>query len=160
MRSDPSLCRRRMFLHTDSLLPYLKEKVRLTKSDSSRHLLCPQCAKRTKLNTLGDGRKKCTICGKKFSHNKAADNLKVEQCAQVLLCFCLDFSVERAVQMTSYRRAIVTQYYKLFQQLVVENNLLESKEKRSRDTKGLSDPHTQALRIIEHMPKDFLTRWV
>lgn len=149
-----------MFLHTDALLPYLKEKVRLSKSDSSRHLLCPRCAKRTKLNTLGDGRKKCTICGKKFKHNKAADNAKIEEYAQILLCFCLEFSVPRAVQMTNYQNAIVARCYKYIQQLVVEHNLLEGKEKRSRDAKGLSDLHKQALEIIEHMPKDFLTSWL
>ncbi|NOS67443.1 MAG: hypothetical protein HOO67_03720 [Candidatus Peribacteraceae bacterium] len=107
-----------MIINADSLLPHLREKVRPTKSDDSRHVLCPQCAVRTKLNILGDGRRKCTACGKKFRIHKVTDSNKLRQCAEILLCFCLDFPALTAAQITHHRYRLVAEYYDHFRTLI------------------------------------------
>ncbi len=141
-----------MFINADSLLPYLKQKVRLSKSDSSRHLLCSECAKRTKLNRLSDGRRKCTVCGKKFRVNKVTESKKLTQCAQVLLCFCSGLSVQRTVQLTRHNKSTVASYYRDFEELLHEHEL-------ELLPKASIAPHVQAKQVIELMPADFLTAW-
>jgi len=116
-----------MIINADSLLPHLKEKVRLTHSDTSRHLLCPDCGIRTKLNTLGDGRRKCTVCGKKFRVHKVTEENKLQQCAEILLCFCLDFSAHRTAQITHHRYRLVSTFYDHFRKLLTEKNLPKEK---------------------------------
>ena len=116
-----------MIINADSLLPHLKEKVRPTQSDPSRHLLCPFCGIRTKLNTLGDGRRKCTVCGKKFRINKVTDGNKLQQCAEILLCFCLDFSPHRTAQITHHRYRLVAQFYEHFRKLIAEKSVPQEK---------------------------------
>ncbi len=112
-----------MIISAESLLPHLKEKVRPTQMDASRHLLCPDCGIRTKLNTLGDGRRKCTVCGKKFRVHKVTAENKLRQCGEILLCFCLDFSAHRAAQVTHHRYRLVSAYYDHFRRLIAEKNL-------------------------------------
>ena len=112
-----------MIINADSLLPHLKDKVRPMHSDASRHVLCPHCAVRTKLNTLGDGRKKCTVCGKKFRVHKVTDGNKLQQCAEILLCFCLDFSAHRTVQITHHRYRLISIFYDHFRRLLTEKSL-------------------------------------
>ena len=116
-----------MIINADSLLPHLKEKVRPTQSDGSRHLLCPQCGIRTKLNTLADGRRKCTICGKKFRIHKVTEETKLQQCAEILLCFCLDFSSNRTAQITHHRYRLVAEYYDHFRRLLAEKSVPQEK---------------------------------
>lgn len=156
-----------MMINADSLVPYLKNKVRLNKSDSSRHLLCPMCCIRTKLNILGDGRRKCTICGKKFRINKVTEGKKIQQCAQILLCFCLDLAARRTAQLTQCRYKTVHLYYKEFQILEEdehaknserESNSVHRKVNSSLQNKSLK-PDQRAKKIIDLMPVDFLTSW-
>ena len=116
-----------MIINADSLLPHLKEKVRLTHSDDSRHVLCPACVVRTKLNILGDGRRKCTVCGKKFRIHKVTEDTKLRQCAQILLCFCLDFSADTTAQITRHRQRLVAAYYDHFRTLIAETGLPKEK---------------------------------
>lgn len=116
-----------MIINATVLLPHLKEKVRPMQSDTSRHLLCPYCGIRTKLNTLGDGRRKCTVCGKKFRVHKATEETKLLQCAEILLCFCLDFSAHRAAQITHHRYRLVATYYDHFRKLLTEKTLPKEK---------------------------------
>src|SRR3989344_2622781 len=116
-----------MIINADSLLPHLHDKVRPTHSDASRHLLCPACGTRTKLNTLGDGRKKCTVCGKKFRIHKITNENKLQQCAEILLCFCLDFSANRATQITHHRYRLVSVYYDHYRKLLTEKNMSQEK---------------------------------
>lgn len=116
-----------MIINADSLLPHLKKKVRPTQSDASRHLLCPYCRIRTKLNTLGDGRRKCTVCGKKFRIHKVTESNKLQQCAEILLCFCLDFSAHRTAQITHHRYRLVAAYYDHFRRLLTEKSLTREK---------------------------------
>src|SRR3989338_5019369 len=116
-----------MIINADSLLPHLKEKVRPTQSDASRHLLCPHCGIRTKLNTLGDGRRKCTTCGRKFRIHKVTEGNKLQQCAEILLCFCLDFSAHRTTQLSHHRYKLVASFYDHFRRLLTEKGLPEEK---------------------------------
>ena len=116
-----------MIINADSLLPHLREKVRPSQSDTSRHLLCPHCVIRTRLNTLGDGRRKCTTCGKKFRIHKVTANNKLQQCAEILLCFCLDFSAHRASQITHHRYRLIVDFYDDFRKLLAERNLPHEK---------------------------------
>jgi hypothetical protein len=116
-----------MIINVTSLLPHLKEKVRPTQRDTSRHVICPDCGIRTKLNTLADGRRKCTMCGKKFRIHKVTEENKLQQCAEILLCFCLDFSAHRTVQITHHRYPLVTNYYDHFRKLLTEKNLPKEK---------------------------------
>lgn len=97
--------------------------MRPTKSDTSRHLLCPFCETRTKLNTLGDGRRKCTACGKKFRIHKATEETKLQQCAEILLCFCVNFSAHQTAQITHHRYRPVAVYYDHFRKLIAEKSV-------------------------------------
>ena len=112
-----------MIINADSLLPHLMEKVRPTKSDDSRHLICPECSVRTKLNVLGDGRRKCTVCGKKFRIHKVTEGNKLRQCAEILLCFCIDFPAQRTASITQHRPRLVAAYYDHFRALLAEKSL-------------------------------------
>jgi transposase len=125
-----------MIIDASSLLPHLKDKVRPTQSDGSRHIICPDCKTRTKLNTLGDGRKKCTVCGKKFRIHKVTEGNKLQQCAEILLCFCLDFSMHRAVLITHHRYPLVSDYYDRFRKLLTQKNLPKEKIELLSDHKG------------------------
>ncbi len=116
-----------MIINADSLLPHLENKVRPTQRDASRHVLCPYCGIRTKLNTLGDGRRKCTVCGKKFRIHKVSEGNKLQQCAEILLCFCLDFSPHRTAQITRHRYRLVSAFYDHFRKLLAEKSLPEEK---------------------------------
>ncbi len=116
-----------MIINADSLLPHLRKKVRPTHSDDSRHVICPHCAIRTRLNTLGDGRKKCTKCGRKFRIHKVTDGNKLQQCAEILLSFCLDFSPLRTAQITRHRYRLVADFYDHFRKLLAEKNLPQEK---------------------------------
>lgn len=112
-----------MIINADSLLPHLKEKVRPTQSDTSRHLICPTCDMRTRLLTLGDGRRKCTVCGKKFRIHKVTEKNKLQQCAEILLCFCIDFSAQKTASITGHRYRLVATYYDHFRRLLAEKSL-------------------------------------
>ncbi len=116
-----------MIINADSLLPHLAEKVRPTQSDDSRHVLCPGCAVRTRLNILGDGRRKCTVCGKKFRIHKVTESTKLRQCAEILLCFCLDFSAHTTAQITHHRYRLVAAHYDHFRTLIAEKGLPREK---------------------------------
>lgn len=118
-----------MIINAETALTHLRKKVRPDHSDDSRHLLCPLCRIRTKLNTLGDGRRKCTTCGKKFRINKATDAMKLKQCAEILLCFCLDFSPHKTAQITRHRYRLVAAYYDHFRRLIAEKSLPPEKLK-------------------------------
>ncbi len=112
-----------MIIDADSLLPHIKQKVRPDSSDASRHIICPHCAKRTRLNSLGDGRKKCTVCQRKFRIHKATDAKKLQQCAEILLCFCLDFSANRTAQITHHRYRMVSVFYDQLRKLLARKSL-------------------------------------
>jgi len=112
-----------MIINADTLLPHLKEKVRPSHSDTSRHLLCPHCGIRTKLNTLADGRRKCSVCGRKFRIHKMTDGIKLQQCGEILMCFCLDFSPQRTTQITRHRYRLVSVFYDHFRRLIAEHSL-------------------------------------
>ncbi len=116
-----------MIINADTLLPHLKDKVRPMHSDASRHLICPECGIRTKLHTLADGRKKCSVCGKKFRVHKVTDDIKLKQCAEILLCFCLDFSAHKSSQVTHHRYRLVAGYYEHFRNLLTMKNLPKEK---------------------------------
>ncbi len=116
-----------MIINADSIVPHLEEKVRPIQSDDSRHLLCPHCGVRTRLNTLGDGRRKCTVCGKKFRIHKVTAGNKLQQCAEILLCFCLDFSAHTTAQITQHRYRMVAAYYNHFRRLLAEKSLTQEK---------------------------------
>jgi ribosomal protein L37AE/L43A len=156
-----------MILNMDSLLPYLTKKVRAGKSDSSRHFICPECTTRTKLNRLSDGRRKCTICGKKFRIHKITEQKKLKECSQILLCFCLDFSPQRARFMSKSPGTVVTLYYDHFRALLQKDNALHEVPRSLPRNKSivrtplnnLLAPDLQAKKIIDLMPADFLSSW-
>ncbi len=143
-----------MIINADSLVPHIREKMRPTQSDASRHLLCPHCAKRTRLNTLGDGRKKCTVCGKKFAIHKASDTKKLQQCAEILLCFCLDFTAHRTAQITHHRYRLVARYYDRLRTLLTDGS--SSADHWKENNKDFH-PHLQARKIIKLLPMDFIS---
>ena len=61
---------------------------------------------------------------------------KLQQCAEILLCFCLDFSAHRAAQITYHRYRLVAEYYDHFRKLLTEMSLSEVKIKLLSDHKG------------------------
>ena len=63
------------------------------------------------------------MCGKKFRIHKVTEGNKLQQCAEILLCFCLDFPERRAVQITHHRYRLVVSYYDHFRRLLAEKSL-------------------------------------
>ena len=61
---------------------------------------------------------------------------KLQQCAEILLCFCLDFSAHRAAQITYHRYRLVAEYYDHFRTLLTEMSLSEEKMKLLSEHKG------------------------
>ena len=100
-----------MILNSDFLLPHFKEKMRQNTRDASRHVLCPDCKTRTRLYTLKDGRKKCSVCQNRFESRKKTDQTRLRQYADILLCFTLDFSAHRASQLSKIRYRLVSDIY-------------------------------------------------
>jgi|GEM_PF-1012040 transposase-like protein len=125
-----------MIINADTLVPHLREKVRPTQIDASRHLLCPHCERRTRLNTLADGRRKCTVCGRKFRIHKVTDDHRLQQCAEILLCFCIDFSAHRTAQITHHAFRIVSLYFDHFRALLTTESLSQEKIKIFTDHRG------------------------
>ncbi|MDD5055701.1 MAG: hypothetical protein PHZ00_05550 [Candidatus Peribacteraceae bacterium] len=133
-----------MIINADSLVPHLKEKVRPTQSDTSRHLLCPHCGRRTRLNTLADGRRKCTVCGRKFRIHKVTVDNRLRQCAEILLCFCLDFSAHRTALITHHGFRLVSLYFGHFRILLTEQSLPQEKISLLTDHRGdIQVPHNK-----------------
>jgi len=116
-----------MLIQSVSVLALLTEKVQQYAHDLSRHLLCPSCRTRTKLYALQDGRKKCSICGKKFDTGKKTDVMKLKQYADILLCFCLDFPAQQTSRLTGYRYRLVGSFYERFRILLAEQTLSQDK---------------------------------
>ncbi len=64
---------------------------------------------------------------KKFRIHKVTDENKLQQCAEILLCFCLDFSAHRTAQITHHRYRLVALFYDHFRKLLAEKNLPQEK---------------------------------
>ncbi len=135
-----------MIINAETLVPHLKEKVRLSRSDSSRHLICPHCKIRTRLNTLGDGRKNCTACGRKFRIHKVTKKNKLQQCAEILLCFCLDFSAHRTTQITHHRYRLVAAFYDHFRKLIANTSV-------PREKLPLLSVHKASVQVLQGKPR-------
>lgn len=116
-----------MIIQSNSVLAALTQKVQSHAQDRSRHLLCPACRTRTKLYTLKDGRRKCSVCGTKFNPDKKTDAVKLKQYADVLLCFCLNFTAKQALDMTNYHYHLVSTVYDRFRMLLASQNLIPGK---------------------------------
>jgi hypothetical protein len=67
------------------------------------------------------------VCGKKFRVHKVTEGNKLQQCAEILLCFCLDFSANRTAQITHHRYRLITAFYNHFRRLLIEKNLPQEK---------------------------------
>ncbi|PIQ76168.1 hypothetical protein COU78_01255 [Candidatus Peregrinibacteria bacterium CG10_big_fil_rev_8_21_14_0_10_49_24] len=114
-----------MIIQSAAVLAKLQETHLDYTQDGSRHFLCPSCRNRTKLYTLKDGRKKCSVCVKKFDPDKKTDKTKLKQYADILVCFCLDFSAQQTSDLTKLRYRLVADCYKHFRILLAQQNLLE-----------------------------------
>lgn len=91
-------------------------------SGNSKCALCPQCQRRTKLYRLGDGRRKCAVCGKRFSPGGRRDERRLRQLADILLYFCLDFPALRTSAITGYRQPTVDRLYRNIRQAITREN--------------------------------------
>lgn len=129
-----------MIIRSESLLALLTEKVQNLTHDHSRHLLCPQCRIRTKLYALKDGRKKCRDCGRKFNPAKKTDMARLKRYADLLLCFCLNFTAKLASDVTGYHYRLVSGVYEDFRTLLARQNLSPGK--------------MQLLRLVETCNRD------
>lgn len=112
-----------MMIASESILALLRQKAQNHAHDGSRHLLCPHCRKRTVLYTLSDGRKKCSICVRKFSPAKKTDVTKLKQYADTLLCFCFDFSAQQASKVSKYHYRLISGAYEQFRILLATQSL-------------------------------------
>ena len=101
-------------LCSDAILAYLRSP--------ATPLLCPRCQKRTKLYLLGDGRRKCIACGKKFSLRGKQKERSLRQLADLLLCFCLDMPATQASKITGYRQPTVDLRYRDLRQAIAGNH--------------------------------------
>lgn len=116
-----------MIIQSEPLATALAEKAHAHAQDRSRHLLCPTCRVRTKLYALSDGRRKCGACGAKFNPWKKTDAAKLKKYADVLLCFCLNFTGAQASKATGYHYRIVSAMYDRFRMLLALQNLTPGK---------------------------------
>lgn len=116
-----------MLLNSTFILPHLKERMRHGTRDASRHVLCPSCKIRTRLYRLSDGRRKCQACSRKFAVHNESDARKLKQYADILLCFCLDFTAHRASQLSRYRYNLVSDTYAQFRKLLAAQSLMPGK---------------------------------
>lgn len=105
----------------------MTEKTRQSTHDRSRHRLCPACGTRTRLYALKDGRKKCGACGKKFVAERKSSQRKLQQYADILLCFALDFPAQQATKLTQHPYRTVLRLYAAFREILAEQNLLPGK---------------------------------
>lgn len=112
-----------MFIQSDSILTALTKKAQSYAQDRSRHLLCPSCRTRTKLYSLKDGRRKCSACGEKFNPEKKTDAARLKQCADILLCFCINFTAKQASALSGYHYKLVATLYDDFRLLLAQQNL-------------------------------------
>jgi len=86
------------------------------------HPLCPRCQKHTKLYRLGDGRRQCAACGKKFSPHGERRERKLRQLADILLCFCLDLPATEAAKITHNRQPTVDLLYRGIRRSIAETH--------------------------------------
>lgn len=114
-----------MIINADFLLPHLREKLRLATHDAARHILCPDCGRRTKLYRLRDNRRKCSVCGLKFSVAKDQYKKRIEQYAVLLVCFCLDFTAHKTAIITGLRYRLVADAFGDFRMLLAESRTLD-----------------------------------
>lgn len=89
---------------------------------SRKRISCPQCRKRTKLYCLGDDRRKCAVCGKRFSPGGKRRDRRLQQLADILLCFCLDLPALRASAITGYRQPTVDLLYRSIRRAIAGEN--------------------------------------
>lgn len=113
-----------MIINADFLLPHLREKVRLATRDATRHILCPACGRRTKLYRLRDDRRKCSVCGLKFSVGKKQGDTRLEHHAVLLVCFCLDFTAHKTAVITSLDYRLVADTFAVFRMLLAKSDPL------------------------------------
>ena len=125
-----------MLIQSDSIQATLLQKAQSHAQDRSRHLLCPSCRVRTKLYTLKDGRKKCSACGSKFNPDKKTDAVRLKQCADILLCFSINFTAQQASMLSGYRYRLVSALYDDFRLLLAKQNLEPEKIGRLSDTEA------------------------
>lgn len=102
--------------------------------DTSRHVICPVCRKRTKLYALSDGRRKCAECDKKFAVHLKSDDVKVKQMADILLCFCLDFPAHKTTKLSKYRYPLVLDLYDKFRRVLAAETLDSSQLRLTTET--------------------------
>ncbi len=116
-----------MLIRSETVLAQLSQKARRHGRDRSRHILCPACRVRTRLYVLSDGRRKCGACGRKFSPDRKSDDVRLKQCADCLLCFCLDFPAQQAADITGHRYRLVSALYDRFRALLAAQTLVPGK---------------------------------
>lgn len=120
MHSSKAL--RHRILCSDTVLSHLRSSAEKEGHDSQKRILCPQCQKHTRLYRLGDNRRKCSVCGKKFTEKGERYERRLRQIADVLLCFCLDFPALRASEITGYRQPTVDLLYRRIRQVIAEED--------------------------------------
>lgn len=81
-------------------------------SDPSRHICCPECGCR-KNYRLGDGRKKCRHCGKKYSCRLLRSRLPVKTLKQLALSFWLMAPVAIVARELHLNPKTVRRHYEL-----------------------------------------------
>lgn len=118
-----------MIVNSKFLLAKLKKQIAPINYDDNKHLICPNCLKRTKLYKLGDGRRKCSHCLKKFSHKNKLESEKLKQFADIIVGFALNWTANHTSKYFSYRYSSVLWAYTIFRHLLVSESLGEDKLK-------------------------------
>ncbi len=111
-----------MIINADIVVPHLRERAGSSYKEDAP-IACPVCGKRTGLYALKDGRRKCGACGKKFTAVRLRDERKLRQYANILLCFCMEFTASRAASVTKYRYHLVLEMYTNFRELLAHHAL-------------------------------------
>jgi hypothetical protein len=132
-----------MIIQSDFLHRELARKAHSHAQDRSRHLLCPACRVRTRLYALKDGRRKCSACGEKFNPAKKTDAVRLKQCADILLCFCINFTAQQASTLSGHRYRLVAALYDAFRLL------LATQTSSPEELRSLAEAHAYGMRVGE-----------
>lgn len=101
-------------------------------SESSRHSCCPECHSREGYR-LGDGRRKCCRCGKKYSRRHLRSRLPAKTLKQIALYFWLGAPIAVVAVNLHIDRKTVCRHYGLIKQGI---GVDEKSSCRSASNKG------------------------
>lgn len=110
-------------------------------SQLSRHSCCPECHSREGYR-LGDGRRKCCRCGKKYSRRHLRSRLSAKTLKQIALYFWLSAPIKTVAVNLNLDRKTVCRHYGL-----IEQGINAEEKKTCRLPRNESEPEVFCLLV-------------